>query len=376
MGRKRQNVRPHGRGIQIDFMYCGNRYYEQLDMPATSANLNYAERFVAEIKDEIRLGTFSYLKHFPKSKKARSIHLNQGGLPIPQELEKWLGIKRREGLHHSTLVDYQNSVNILGDYFHGYFIPELTRKDIRKFCDSIEAGQKRIANLLIPLRGILDQENEDDDNFKNPIKGWKYKKRSIGRKRDSADPFDSAEREAILKACNTDLEYHYFRIAMYSGMRPSEQICLLWEDVSADYIHIRQGSVHRVVDEPKTHGSIRDIPMVLEVKESIAALKLLTRLKPHGHVFEHPNTGRPFTTSKVVYNIWQPIIKRSGVRYREPKQTRHTFASMLLSAGRPPIQVSSLMGHSDTTMVLRVYGKWIDEGREKLARNLSQWEVT
>lgn len=49
-------------------------------------------------------------------------------------------------------------------------------------------------------------------------------------------------------------------------------------------------------------------------------------------------------------------LKKAGVRYRRPYQTRHTFASMLLSAGEHPMWVAQQMGHSDWTMIAQVYG--------------------
>ena len=52
-----------------------------------------------------------------------------------------------------------------------------------------------------------------------------------------------------------------------------------------------------------------------------------------------------------------PILKRCGVRYRYPYQTRHTYASMMLSAGEHPMWVAKQMGHKDWTMIARVYGR-------------------
>ncbi|GAM51692.1 hypothetical protein [Mycoavidus cysteinexigens] len=40
-------------------------------------------------------------------------------------------------------------------------------------------------------------------------------------------------------------------------------------------------------------------------------------------------------------------MRRSGVRYRHLYQTRHTYASMMLSAGEHPMWVTKQMGHLD-----------------------------
>nr|WP_274597446.1 hypothetical protein [Achromobacter xylosoxidans] len=52
-------------------------------------------------------------------------------------------------------------------------------------------------------------------------------------------------------------------------------------------------------------------------------------------------------------------MKRAKVGYRRPYQMRHTFASMMLSAGEHPMWVAQQMGHKDWAMIIRVYGKWM-----------------
>lgn len=66
-----------------------------------------------------------------------------------------------------------------------------------------------------------------------------------------------------------------------------------------------------------------------------------------------------------IWRIWQPAIRSTGVRYRRPYQTRQTYASMLLSAGEHPMWVAKQMGHSDWTMIVRRYGRWMPSADDK-----------
>jgi len=59
--------------------------------------------------------------------------------------------------------------------------------------------------------------------------------------------------------------------------------------------------------------------------------------------------------------IYKWAIKKAGVRYRYPYQTRHTYASMMLSAGEHPMWVAKQMGHRDWTMIARRYGRWMPD---------------
>lgn len=58
---------------------------------------------------------------------------------------------------------------------------------------------------------------------------------------------------------------------------------------------------------------------------------------------------------------WKIIIRLSKVRYRNPYQTRHTFASTLLMNGEPELLVAQLLGHTTVEMVRRHYGRFIKQ---------------
>ncbi len=52
-------------------------------------------------------------------------------------------------------------------------------------------------------------------------------------------------------------------------------------------------------------------------------------------------------------------MRKAGILYRRPYQTRHTFASMMLSADEHPMWVARQMTHSDWAMITRVCGRWM-----------------
>ncbi|MNF09535.1 Phage integrase family protein [compost metagenome] len=53
---------------------------------------------------------------------------------------------------------------------------------------------------------------------------------------------------------------------------------------------------------------------------------------------------------------------RAKVRHRGPNNCRHTFASQMLTSGVVPIDwIAAQMGHTSTAMILRHYGKWINQ---------------
>lgn len=101
-----------------------------------------------------------------------------------------------------------------------------------------------------------------------------------------------------------------------------------------------------------------------EVKILAPALQALKAQKPHtlllgDPVFRNPGTGERWTGDQQIRDLWVRILKLAGVRYRYPYQTRHTYASMMLSAGEHPMWVAKQMGHADWTMIAKVYGRWM-----------------
>jgi integrase len=49
-------------------------------------------------------------------------------------------------------------------------------------------------------------------------------------------------------------------------------------------------------------------------------------------------------------NAWKVCIKKAGIVYRKPYNTRHTFVSLSLLAGMNPLEVCAITGHRKETM--------------------------
>lgn len=97
--------------------------------------------------------------------------------------------------------------------------------------------------------------------------------------------------------------------------------------------------------------------------KAIAALEFMkTSVFTGRHrVFIDQRTGRAFKNAEGLRKyIWAKALKTGGVKYRCPYQTRHTFASMLLSEGKIPIWVANQLGHVNLLMLQKTYGRWIN----------------
>jgi integrase len=52
-------------------------------------------------------------------------------------------------------------------------------------------------------------------------------------------------------------------------------------------------------------------------------------------------------------------LKKAGIRYRIPYQTRHTFASQMMAAGENHGFIAQQMGHEDIGVTLKYYARFI-----------------
>ena len=148
-------------------------------------------------------------------------------------------------------------------------------------------------------------------------------------------------------------------------MRTSELVALKWGDIDwlRKIVRISRAKTQHATEHetPKTRRGARDVKLLPPAIEALTAQKKNSFLA-YGAVFLNPLYGEPWTGDQAIRKLaWIPAIKKAGIRYRNPYQTRHTYASMMLSAGEYPVWIAGQMGHADTAMIFRNYGRWIED---------------
>jgi integrase len=347
-------------------MYRGMECRETLKLAHTKTNVKFAERLRGEILNAIEMGTFSYEKYFPESTQLAKL-----GIQAPR-LDVTVGDLLREqiptyerSLAASTLKSYLRNINILLKRWDNTLLRALAPAALRAWLAELNLKAPSIRQLLIPLRSALDQAVNDDLIESSPLDRVKLRKvlsRDAYDSEPAADPFGPDEIRAILSACDGQLR-NVWQFAFATGMRPSEYMALRWEsvDLVAGTVKVERARVVSVTkDETKTRAGKRLIDLRRGAHDALKAQEQHSRLA-NELVFLDPATGRGWNTSDRLHRLWAPVVKRAGVRYRTQYQTRHTFASTLLSTGENPMYVAKQMGHTDTTMVTRTYGRWIEQ---------------
>lgn len=368
MGRDGSGVRAASRtSIEIAFTYQGVRFRPRVQLKPTAAGLKRAERHLAAIQDAIERGNFDPLVTFPDYPKSALFAERRGEvLAIGQYLEEWIE-RRRPELASSTWKDYRKIIrHVLIPAFGNHRLADFRKSHARDWANAQTVSVKRLRNVLSILRAALQDAADDGVIDANPLYGWTPKRRGGGKtKPDHIDPFGADEREAILLAAGNPGR-NAIEFAVWTGLRPSELIALMWIDIdwARGKAHVCRGLTYAAdaPEEPKTRAAEREIDLLPPALEALKRQLTWTKIHPSGYVFLHTRTGEPWTGDQQLRKtLFRPACIRAKVRYRYPYQLRHTFASMMLSAGEPIPWVAAQMGHSDPTVTMRVYYRFIPD---------------
>lgn len=364
MGRNGDGVEVREKSIRLSFVHEGQTCRETLKtdgapLAPTPANVKYARRLAIEIKDRIRLGAFVYADYFPASQHSTSGRSST----VADQLDLW--IKTQSDKADSTLKGYKVGVAWWKSKVGEKPLKALKHSDILLALASEPkwTGKTRNNKASI-LRQALALALRDGALSASPIDGLE----AASHQRPPPDPFSREEAEAIIAGMaeryNAQIA-NYFGFKFFTGLRTSESLIVRWESIDwrREQMLVSDALVlGKAKGSTKTHTA-RVVQLNSRALEYLKAQKEHTFLKQHGLVFPDPRTGEIWTDDEPPRELyWRPLLKKLGIRYRSPYETRHTYATMMLMAGVAPAYGARQLGHS-VEMFLRTYSKWIDGGQ-------------
>lgn len=365
MGQFSEGVEPASKkSIQITFTYRRRRCRERLKLEPTPANLKAAARHLAAINDAIAKGTFDYAVTFPDSPRRFWFETQPGAVQsVERYLEGWLAAKKKQ-IKSSTYNDYRKIIRQAVSEFGSLRLHELKRPVLKAWLSKMTCTNKRLANIQSVLRSALSDAVHDELIDANPLYEWAYRNVAEVKEDDDVDPFTFEEEALILKEL-TGQPLNLYTFLFWTGMRPSEAAGLEWRDIDwqSNEAQIRRALTQAATDPeaPKTKRGRRIVKLLPPAIAALQAQREYTYMLG-GAVFHDPQTNARWAGDQPMRKkFWMPALRRAKVRYRRPYQTRHTFASRMLSAGESPMWVAAQLGHADWAMIRTIYGKWIPE---------------
>lgn len=358
--------------LWVYFRYLGERVREPSGLKDTPGNRRTLRRQLDLIVAEIENGLFEFAKRFPQSSKKDHFTLLEGKTVRKEPEEVLFGeyVKRwweemRPGMSLSQVRDYRGILDhrllpYFGDVQFSEFRPVLMKKFLahmkgKKNRYGRPLSAKRIHNVMIPLR-VITRDAIDEHGWvelHDPFAGLKMPR----VKRIRIHPF-SFEEWKVLMGHILPWYRPYFEFAVQTGLRPSEQVALKWTAIDEEFIHIELSRVRKEEkSELKTDGSNRRIEIRPSIHKVLEEQKELVARVNSPYVFLNTH-GKPVRPEKLG-EVWQRAMAKSGLSYRRMYEIRHTFASWALHAGESPEWVARTLGHVNTSMVYKTYGRYI-----------------
>ena len=175
---------------------------------------------------------------------------------------------------------------------------------------------------------------------------------SIGKKNaETMNFWTISEFQRFIRVVDNNKTKTIFNLLFYSGIREGELLALTYDDfdfcnntVSINKNYVRLNGVD-IIQEPKTPKSKR----VVSLPKSIIKM-ILDYSKNYFH-------------SERLFNVSKNFLLREMSKYSQIAQVkririhdlRHSYASMLIELGTPPLEIQERLGHEDIQTTLNTY---------------------
>ncbi len=269
-------------------------------------------------------------------------------------VEKWVKVTVKK-VRPSTMIDYKSAMNTyLLPRFGNTLITDITYLDVEEMVSDLECSAKRINNILVPLRSVFKLAYKSKyikENLMLLVENHRIDKPQIR-------PLSIDEVTLFLDHVNPFYR-PFFTVAFFTGMRGGEMSALKWDNVHFDTkkIQIVETRVYGEEGRPKTESSYRTIDILPLVYTALQEQASRTRLKSK-YVFLNFDE-KPIDVETLRKNAWTEGLKSAKIDYRPLIQTRHPFATLMITAGENIGWVQKMMGHSSLKMIVEKYYSFI-----------------
>jgi len=246
---------------------------------------------------------------------------------------------------------------------------QIKRKHIREML--LEVNRQGLSRSTVALvkdvvSGPFGMAVDDEIVQSNPTTGILRRMNLSRRKQAPRDVLNQEEVDLFLATCREHERPYYsmFLTAFRTGLRLGELVGLMWEDIdwNGRFIRVRRAVRRGVVGGTKT-GRERSVDMTDQLFQELEALqkqrrregiKAGTGLVPY--LFHR--RGEPLSQNSV-RNVFKRVLDKAKLRRVRIHDIRHSYASLLLSAGVSPVYVKEQLGHTNISMTVDIYGHWI-----------------
>lgn len=274
-------------------------------------------------------------------------------------------LREKKFLRKNTLKNYHNALKILIDFLKKtkiIYVYDFKREHsplFLDFCYEKKLQASSIKQYKAIINGLFLYAIDLDLIVKSPFKISKIKE--INENKRIKDPFSLDEMKRLLQHAQGDLRL-YLLLGFFTGARTGEILALQYKDLDFINKEIRisktKNEITCELGETKTKSSNRIIDMIRPLE---LELKKLCKDKS-------PDEFLILQKSSILRSKFTRLLKSLDIKPRRLYDTRHTFASIMLSKGEEPMWVGvRMLGHCNLNMTYQVYAKYLPKAVKERA---------
>ena len=309
----------------------------------------------------------------------------------------------KQTLKRSTWIDYEGNVRLyLKPAFGDRALDKIARADIKHLALALRCKGKKpktARKVIGTLSAILSEALDDNLVATNPALGL----RKIYRSPDFADgglgkdvnPLTRGELAHLLATARNHVvqrgdeieypfrsSYPFLLLLARTGLRLGESLALKWGDIDwrGGFIEVQRAFVRNRITTPKNKKP-RRVDMSAQLQETLRAIYAQRFEKVIGL-----NIGReaPFASQRAAaLDTWvfpgesgnvmdadlfrrtkfATLLVAAKLRHIRIHDLRHTYASLLIEAGKELHYIQHKIGHHSTAFTLALYGHLLPRDR-------------
>ncbi len=233
-------------------------------------------------------------------------------------------------------------------------IGRLRISTVNKICGQVKSmAQQAYERGLVPSRI-------------SPAVKFKHLRNKDRRK---ADPFTPDELLRIFAAATDPRRKLYYMQQALTGLRPSEGLGLFWDCVNLEKAELfvrrqtlEKGEVTHVLKTPTSERAVQIFEPLLAAYRLFKG-SIVTRLgQGTGPVFVGRvirGQARPMFERTEGDDPWRRTLARAEVPYRTLENLRHSYTTLMLSAGKNVQWIADQLGHTTVRKIQDTYGTWV-----------------
>lgn len=376
-------IEPLKTSIRIWWIQDGKRQRETLtDTPPTPKNKAHAQRIADMIDQQLIMGIFDRDKVFPESPNRKQTYF-----------EYYIQLYKDTESHTVAPSSWKTYVSKIDNHIAGYWdkkqIAKITPEHFEQWINKIlrpKLAPKTIIDIIGLWRNIWTYWARHQRNPNDPTQYIKL----TNRDPDDIDPFTRDEIHKIISSENDPTLKNLWTVMLWSGLSSHELMPLSVSDIDFEggHAHISRGFVkghHRATKNRRRKRQIELLPIAIQAlkdQSDIVAnnprqtVKILNRDHSTNQEYQlrwlwhNPRTGSHYTYPQLEKQ-WKRHLANCNIPYRALNNGRHTYASQVLSTGAVSAEwLANQLGHANTEMIHRHYGKFIPSDSRHIISNL------